>query len=248
MKTSFKINCFTLLAATLLSGIAFSDDAHAINRRKRVVNQDQMTSLNSMVDQGKTDEAIAKLNSYLKNKKQKDAQGHYLLGVCYAKKKEYRKARQHLRIAVRLGRGSTYSQKANKVMLTIPRSYTKPRTGPMTKFLASLFGFGRQRAAGQKPTPTVIDFYANWCHPCKKLEQSLTQVTKKYGDRVKVMRVDVDDPKNDRIVDQYEVSPIPTVIFLNTEGEVVDYSIGFSGEKSLSKGIEKILKAGSSGA
>ena len=114
----------------------------------------------------------------------------------------------------------------------------------MTRFLASLFGFGRDRAAGKSPTPTVIDFYANWCHPCKKLDQSLTVISKKYGDKIKIMRVDVDDPKNDQIVDQYEVSPIPTVIFLNTDGEVVDYSIGYSGEKGLTKGIQKILLAG----
>lgn len=233
-----------LLVAAIFLSLAICGSTNSVSAHSGS-GTSPVTQASTLLKAGKTDQAITNLKSYLKGKNAKDAQTHYLLGTCYVKKQEYAKARKHFRIAIRLGRGNQYSQKANQQMMKVPKKYIKPRTGPMTRFLASLFGFGRHRGAGAKPTPTVIDFYASWCHPCKKLDKTLASLSSKYGDKVKIMKVDVDDPKNDQIVDQYEISPIPTVIFLNTDGEVVDYSIGYSGEKGLTKGFNKILADGS---
>lgn len=195
----------------------------------------------ALVSGGKIDEATKALTEAKAGEK-KTAEYHYLMGVCASRKKEYRKARKHLRIAIRLGKGSKISQNANREIMKVPASLIKPRTGVATRLLASLFGLSRDRGTGA-PIPTVIDFYASWCTPCKKLEQDLSSISKQYGDRLRIMRVDVDDPKNEKMIDQYEISPIPTVIFLNTDGEVVDYSIGYSGQSSINRGIKKILTA-----
>ena len=199
-----------------------------------------VSKMESLVKASQFDQALSALKA--DKAKLQPAAYHYYSGVCYSRKKEYRNARKHLRIAIRLGRGSRYSQAANQEIMKVPAEYIKPRTGSATRFLASLFGFSKDRGVGGKPpAPTVIDFYASWCQPCKKLEQDMGTISQRYGDKVNFMRVDVDDPKNQKMVDQYEISPIPTVIFLNADGEVVDYSIGYSGEKSISRGIEKIL-------
>ena len=88
----------------------------------------------------------------------------------------------------------------------------------------------------------VVDFYADWCQPCKQLDSALAKVKSNYGERVTFMRVDVDDPNSQPLMDQYEVSPIPTMVFLNPEGEVSSYSIGFTSESNISSSINKILK------
>lgn len=205
----------------------------------RKAESPSMLQATKLIKQGKAAEAgkvLAKVNA----REKKSARYHYLMGVSASRQKQYRKARKHLRIAIRLGRGSKVSQDANREIMKVPTSFIKPRTGAATRFLASLFGLSRDRGTGA-PVPTVIDFYASWCHPCKKLEQDLSTISKQYGDRIRIMRVDVDDPKNEKMMDQYEISPIPTVIFLNTDGEVVDYAIGYSGQKSIDRGIKKIL-------
>ena len=170
-----------------------------------------------------------------------NCEGHFLLGQAYCKLKNYVKAREHLRTAIRVGRGSANAQKANLALMALPKQLIAPKTGAQTRMIASMLGLGRSRGIGGEARPTIIDFYATWCQPCKQLDQALSKVKSTYGERISFMRVDVDDPNNQTIMDQYDVSPIPTMVFLNPEGEVVTYSIGYSGETSIASGISKIL-------
>lgn len=172
----------------------------------------------------------------------KSAETHLALGQAYSKGKNTLKAREHFRAAVRLGHGSPSAQKANLALMSMPSQMIKPKTGPQTRMIAAMLGLGRTRGMGGAALPTVIDFYADWCQPCKQLDTALAKVKTTYGEKVTFMRVDVDDPNSQPLMDQYEVSPIPTVVFLNPEGEVVSYSIGFTGESSISSSINKILK------
>ncbi len=169
---------------------------------------------------------------------------NFLMGEACSKTKKYAKARKFYRQAIRVGRGSKFAKDANTSMMKLPQKYLQPRTGPDTKLLAKLFGLGQHRGDGAPPRPTVIDFYASWCQPCKQLDEALTKVQAQYGDKLMIMRVDVDDPKNESLIDQYEVSPIPTVVFLNTDGEVVSYSIGYAGDSGIDIDIKKILGNG----
>lgn len=170
-----------------------------------------------------------------------NCEGQLLLGQAYCKLKNYVKAREHLRAAIRVGRGSANAQKANLALMSLPKQLIAPKTGAQTRMIASMLGLGRSRGIGGEARPTIIDFYANWCQPCKQVDQALSKVQGTYGERISLMRIDVDDPNNQMLMDQYDVSPIPTMVFLNPEGEVVTYSIGYSGEGSINTGISKIL-------
>jgi thioredoxin 1 len=88
--------------------------------------------------------------------------------------------------------------------------------------------------------PKVIEFYASWCEPCRRLETVLECSQSKYGSEVDFVRYDVDDPACRNIVEKYEVCPIPTVVFVDTNGQVSDYSIGCTEERVIDKGINKI--------
>ncbi len=172
----------------------------------------------------------------------KNADVHLLLGQAYLKSKNNLKAREHFRLAVRLGRGSLSAQKANLALMSMPSHMIKPKTGPQTRMIAAMLGLGRTRGLGGAAMPTVIDFYADWCQPCKQLDSALAKVKSTYSERVTFMRVDVDDPNSQPLMDQYDVSPIPTMVFLNPDGEVASYSIGITNESNIASNINKILK------
>lgn len=170
-----------------------------------------------------------------------NSEAQYLLGMSYLKTKDLAKARVHLRSATHLGRGSASAQKANLALMAMPRPMISPKTGAQTRMIASMLGIGRTRGIGGAGLPTVIDFYAAWCQPCKQVDTALNKAKATYAEKVSFMRVDVDDPNSQAIMDQYDVSPIPTMVFLNGEGEVVSYSIGFAGDNNIASNIKKLL-------
>lgn len=58
--------------------------------------------------------------------------------------------------------------------------------------------------------PVLIDFFATWCGPCKMLGPILKEVKESLGDRVSIIKIDVD--KNQQISSQYQVRGVPTMI------------------------------------
>lgn len=68
----------------------------------------------------------------------------------------------------------------------------------------------------------LVDFYANWCGPCKMLSPVLEELENSRG--VKVVKVDVD--KNEEVARNYGVMSIPTLIMFKN-GELVDKKVGY---------------------
>lgn len=84
----------------------------------------------------------------------------------------------------------------------------------------------------------VVDFWATWCGPCKKIGPYIEQLAEKYADQVIVGKVDVDD--NDELAMRFGVRNIPTVLFIK-DGQVVDKQIGAAPLAMLEEKIQKIL-------
>jgi thioredoxin 1 len=62
----------------------------------------------------------------------------------------------------------------------------------------------------QSEKPILVDFFATWCGPCQTLAPILKQVKDNLGDRISIIKIDVD--KNQQIAAQYQVRGVPTMI------------------------------------
>lgn len=74
------------------------------------------------------------------------------------------------------------------------------------------------------PSFVLVDFWATWCGPCQMLAPILDEIGKELGDKVKIVKVDVDSES--QLAQDYNVSSIPTVIIFKN-GQVIDTIIGF---------------------
>ncbi len=201
---------------------------------------DSLTCGKACIARGQYKRAVSDLQLVVK-KSPKSCEGHLLLGQVYCKLKDYNKAKEQLRLAIRVGHGSTNAQKANIEIMKLPQDLIAPKIGPDTEKLVSMLNLPNSQENQSKPT--VIDFYATWCNPCQQLHTTLEKAKTEYGDKINFLRVDVDDAKNQKLLDQYDISPIPTIVYLNARGEVVSFSIGFAGESIINDEIKKILAA-----
>jgi len=166
-----------------------------------------------------------------------------LLALAYLRTGRPLMARQNVRKAYMIARASkdaTKLRKANDLLLTLPPQIVAP-------VLARQEGVTGPGFANEKPmqgTYKVLIFTAKWCEQCKDLEPVVNQAKARFGRRVQFTMVDVDDDGSQELVERYHVSPIPTMIFLKPNGDVADYSVGFSGISGMIKGIAKMLLPG----
>ena len=70
----------------------------------------------------------------------------------------------------------------------------------------------------QGDKPVLVDFYADWCGPCKQQAPILKQLTDRAGDIVRVIKIDVD--KAQAAAEQYQIRSIPTMIMFK-QGKIV---------------------------
>lgn len=87
--------------------------------------------------------------------------------------------------------------------------------------------------------PVLVDFWAEWCGPCKALGPVLDSIADEYGSKLKVVKVNVDESPN--APQQYKVRGIPTLILFKN-GSVVDQLVGNQPKDSIKAVIDRALK------
>ena len=80
----------------------------------------------------------------------------------------------------------------------------------------------------------IVDFWAEWCGPCKMIAPLLDEVAKEMNDKVKIVKVNVDEEQ--QLAQQYGIYNIPTLLFFK-EGTVREQVVGTAAKKVL---VEKI--------
>jgi len=87
----------------------------------------------------------------------------------------------------------------------------------------------------QSATPVVVDFWAEWCMPCRMLTPTIEKIAKDYAGKVKVGKVDTDANRDISI--KYSISAIPTVILFKN-GQVAQKFVGLRGEKDFKEALD----------
>ena len=107
-------------------------------------------------------------------------------------------------------------------------------------FLSKVYNYEKNQTQwvyeGNKPA--IIDFYADWCGPCKKIAPDVEALAEEYKDQVIIGKCDVDD--NDELTGKFGVRNIPTVLFIK-DGEVKDKTVGAVTKAQLEEKIKALL-------
>ena len=83
--------------------------------------------------------------------------------------------------------------------------------------------------------PVIIDFYAEWCGPCKMMSPVIDKIAEELGDTVKVGKVNSDE--NPELVERFEIMSIPT-IFIIKNGEISSKFVGFTDKEEIINAVK----------
>ena len=117
-----------------------------------------------------------------------------------------------------------------------------PQSAPVD---VTMDNFTAEGIEGSKTTPTIVQFWAPWCGPCKQLGPVLEKVVGASGGKVRMVRVNIDD--NQQIAQQMRVQSVPTVYGF-VDGQPVDGFAGAQPESNVKQFVEKLSSMGGAGA
>lgn len=89
----------------------------------------------------------------------------------------------------------------------------------------------------QSPVPVLVDFYADWCGPCRRLTPTLERLAGEFSDRARIVKVNIDQEQE--LASQFRVESIPTLILM-LNGQVVGRATGLVAEPDLRHALQHL--------
>jgi len=88
--------------------------------------------------------------------------------------------------------------------------------------------------------PVLVDFWAEWCRPCRQIAPLLEELALEYDHQIKVGKVNVDE--NPQLATEYRVTSVPTMLVFKY-GQVQDVIVGLKSRRDLKASLERVLAA-----
>ena len=87
--------------------------------------------------------------------------------------------------------------------------------------------------------PAIIDFYADWCAPCKMVAPILEELQEEYGDKLNIYKIDTEDQRE--LAGMFGIQSIPSLLFIPSEGQP-QMAMGALPKDTFKKAISDVLK------
>lgn len=89
--------------------------------------------------------------------------------------------------------------------------------------------------------PVLVDFWAPWCGPCRMMAPVLDELSVDLGSKVKIVKIDVENPDNQALAMQYEIRSIPDMKFFKG-GQIIREFVGMISKDELREEIDVLMK------
>ncbi len=124
-------------------------------------------------------------------------------------------------------------------MLSYPRFLRpQPRRSPVSDLITHVSDDTFEQEVLKSETPVLLDFWAEWCGPCKSIAPVLDELAKQYEGKLRVVKVNID--QNQQTPRTYGVRGIPTLMVFKN-GKVEATQIGAVGKSQLAQMVDKVI-------